>query len=206
MVYLIYRTQLEFHTGSSPAVGENQWIPETKLGHYVCLIFILLCTRGRRRKHEEKKAWSTGQSWKSKKTYSRPIHTHTSWGWQAPLLSSVCEFSLATFLHEQQMKEQDAPVWASHGPLKTSIHSSATHLKQDTHTQAYTHKQRGEISSNHIPQTWDIFISFINKQLILTSMQFQGGEHSSTVSWLIRCRFVLVYVSMCAKRIKTAIC
>jgi len=55
MEYLIYRTQLEFHTGSYAAVGENQWIPETKLGHYVCLILVLLRTRGRRIKHEEKK-------------------------------------------------------------------------------------------------------------------------------------------------------
>lgn len=145
--YLIYRTRLEFHTGSSPAAGVVPWdkirplcLPDPRSPLY---------KRTETKTWRRKKAWSPGQSWKSKTHTAAPYtytYTYTSWEWQAPSLNSVCEFSLAAFLHEQQMKEQDAPVWASHGPLKTSIHSPATHLKQDTHTYMLTHTNNGERS------------------------------------------------------------
>lgn len=147
MVYLIYRTQLEFHTGSSPAVGKNQWIPETKLGHYVCLTLVLLCTRGRRRKHEEKKAWSPGQSLKSKKNI-QPSHTYTHLMRMTGSFAQFCLWVLSRHVSPWAADERAgcSSVSLPRAPENVNTLFCNTSKARHTHTRMLTHTNNGERS------------------------------------------------------------
>lgn len=133
------------------------------------------------------------------------MHTHTRALFMR-MTGSFAQFCLWVLSRRVSPRAADERAGCSsvslpRAPENVNTLSCNTSEARYTHTHAYTHKQRGEISSNHIPQTWDIFIRFfyINKQLILTSMKFQGGEHSSTYSWLIRFRFFHICKHVCQK-------
>lgn len=173
--YLIYRTQLEFHTGSSPAAGVVPWdkirplrLPDPRSPLY----------KRTKMKTWRKKAWSPGQSWK----HTAIPYTHTHHMRMTGSFAQFCLWVLSRRVSPRAADERAgcSSVSLPRAPENVNTLSCNTSEARYTHTHAYTHKQRGEISSNHILQTWDIFICFfyINKQLILTSMEFQGREHS----------------------------
>ncbi len=210
-MYLIYRTQLEFHTGSSPAAGVVPW---DKIRPLCCLIHVLLCTRGQRWKHEEKKAWSPGQSWKSKTHTAAPYtHTHTLHENDRLLRSILFVSSLSPhFSTSSRWKSRMLQCEPPTGPWKRQ-YTLLQHIwsKIHTHTCLHTQTTGRDLQQPHTTNMRHFHTHFyINRQLILTSMKFQGGGgHSSTDSLLIRFKFFfsfLIYVSMCVKRIITAIC
>ncbi len=174
--YLIYRTRLEFHTGRSPAAGVVSWDKIRPL----CLpdprspLYKRTETKTWRRK---KKPGAQGNHGRVKHIQPPHTQTHTLHENDRLLCSILFVSSLSPhFSTSSRWKSRMLQCEPPTGPWRHQ-YTLLQHIWSKIHTHACLHTQTTGRNLQQ-PHTTNMrhfhTLFYINKQLILTSMKFQG--------------------------------